>query len=263
MLPKIILTAIVAVLQAFLVSADVTPTDPGPNTVFNAGSNCNIDWLGDTSSTTAWQNMSIQFMTGSNFDMIPLTTVVENLDGTQSGSYSWTCPQVTPPAPIYFYQFTAPNTADKQWTARFTIATSSGQTVPAPDATQPGSGEQIPWGAGGLSNPSSAVPPPAYLGNGTTSSSSTSSSSTSSSGNSSSSSTPTVLSSSLPGTSPVATNVGPPVSSASGFTTVVVTTSAHSPTAPASTSSNGATPYTPFMHNWVLSICGLIITVLF
>ncbi|KAF8336217.1 hypothetical protein F5887DRAFT_850649, partial [Amanita rubescens] len=163
------LIAILAILPASLiVVADVTPTVPAPGYAANAGSNCAIGWVGDTSSSTTWKNMSIQLMTGDNYDMIPLTTVAQNQDGTTSGSFVWTCPQVTPNSAIYFYQFTSPVAVNKQWTARFTIASSSGQTTPPPNATQPGTGEAIPWGVGNLNDPSTAVPPPAYLSNGGT-----------------------------------------------------------------------------------------------
>ncbi|KAF8336222.1 hypothetical protein F5887DRAFT_848517, partial [Amanita rubescens] len=145
------------------------PAPPGPGYVANAGSQCGIEWIGDTSSSTVWKGMSIQLMTGDNFNMIPLTTVVQNLDGTKSGSFMWTCPQVsTPNSAIYFYQFTSPNTVNRQWTTRFAIASSSGQTTPPPNVTQPGTGQAIPWGIGKLNDPSKAVPPPGYLTGGST-----------------------------------------------------------------------------------------------
>jgi hypothetical protein len=69
------LIALLAILPAFLVVADVTPTAPGPGYVANAGSQCMIEWIGDTSSSTVWKSMSIQLMTGDNFNMIPLTSM--------------------------------------------------------------------------------------------------------------------------------------------------------------------------------------------
>ena len=74
MFPKIFLTAIVVALPV-LVAADATPSDPAPGAVFNAGSTCSFDWVGDTSSTTAWKGMTVQLMTGSNYNMIPLTSM--------------------------------------------------------------------------------------------------------------------------------------------------------------------------------------------
>jgi len=63
---------LVAAAAALLVRADVTPNEPGPGVVYQVGGTCHIVWLGDTVSTTAWKSMSIQLMTGDNFNMIPL-----------------------------------------------------------------------------------------------------------------------------------------------------------------------------------------------
>ncbi|PPQ95968.1 hypothetical protein CVT26_016184 [Gymnopilus dilepis] len=145
-----------------LVRADVTPLTPAPGDSFNAGTTCTTTWSGDSNSTTAWKNMAIELMTGPNLDMIHLTTVATNQDGTQSGSFSFPCPPVTINAPIYFFQYSAPGTTVKEWTTRFTIASSSGQTVAAPNATQPESNDPIPWGAGALQDPSTATPAPSF-----------------------------------------------------------------------------------------------------
>ena len=75
MFSKVLLIAILAILPAFLVVADVSPTVPAPGYIANAGSNCMIEWTGDTSSSTAWKSMSIQLMTGDNYDMVPLTSM--------------------------------------------------------------------------------------------------------------------------------------------------------------------------------------------
>lgn len=75
MFPKIFLTAIVVALPVFLIAADVTPVEPAPGALFTAGGNCNLNWDGDTSSTTAWKAMTVQLMTGSNDNMIPLTSM--------------------------------------------------------------------------------------------------------------------------------------------------------------------------------------------
>lgn len=68
--------------------------------------------------------------------------------------------QVNPYSAIYFYQFTAPGSPNKTWTTRFTIASPTGETVPPPNANQPGSNAAIPWGVGALADPSTANPPP-------------------------------------------------------------------------------------------------------
>lgn len=54
--------------------ADVTPSEPGPGSSYQAGGTCTLSWIGDAESTTAWSDMSIQLMTGSNFDMVHLTS---------------------------------------------------------------------------------------------------------------------------------------------------------------------------------------------
>ncbi|KAJ3576536.1 hypothetical protein NP233_g367 [Leucocoprinus birnbaumii] len=151
---------LVAALSSALVHAQVDPSEPSPGSVYPEGGQCPIVWGGDPSKTNTWKNMNIQLMTGDNFNMIPLTTVATGQDGTVDGKFSYPCPVVTLHAPVYFYQFTNGQTSDKQWTTRFTISTASGATTPAPNATQPGTGDAIPWGVGALANPSQAVPPP-------------------------------------------------------------------------------------------------------
>jgi len=67
-------TALLALAAPFLVVADVTPSEPGPGDIFNAGSTCHVTWLGDTDSTTVWKNMAIQLMSGSNLGMVHITS---------------------------------------------------------------------------------------------------------------------------------------------------------------------------------------------
>ncbi|KAN0109626.1 hypothetical protein V8E52_009063 [Russula decolorans] len=150
---------------ALVVFADVGPTIPDPGHIYNEGSTCQIGWTADP--TGQWKTMNIQLMTGSNVQMVPLTTVA-TVDGTTSpGTFSYPCPAVTIHAAIYFYQFSyAGNASDHLWTGRFAIADASGTTVPAPNLTQP-DGEGIPWGNGALVDPSKAVAPPSYLPGGT------------------------------------------------------------------------------------------------
>ena len=92
--------------------------------------------------------MSIFLNTGSNQDFITLQTVAAGLDGTTSDQYSWTCPDVTPNAQIYFYcaftnqfwyftylivfvpkAFSNDGAPVTTWTTRFTIADASGNVV--------------------------------------------------------------------------------------------------------------------------------------
>lgn len=70
-------------------------------------------------------------------------------------------PQVIPNSQIYFYQFTSPAANTTLWTTRFTLADASGASTPPTEATQPGTGEAIPWGTGALANPADAKPAPA------------------------------------------------------------------------------------------------------
>lgn len=150
--------AIVAMLacSALVARADPTPNSPGPGDVYNEGAQCPIGWTADT--TGVWKVMNIELMTGSNLDMVHLTTVA-TVDATATTTFSWTCPQVTPNSAIYFYQFTSPGSNVTMWTTRFAIADTTGQTTPPSQATQPG-GQAIPWGTGALSNPADAKPPP-------------------------------------------------------------------------------------------------------
>ena len=67
-------TLIAALALAGIAHAEVTPSEPGPGQVFNAGSTCTVSWEGDKESTTAWKGMAIQLMTGDNFSMVHLTS---------------------------------------------------------------------------------------------------------------------------------------------------------------------------------------------
>ncbi|KAJ3754068.1 hypothetical protein EV360DRAFT_52354 [Lentinula raphanica] len=153
----VVLLAATAFTQ--LARADVVPNTPSTG---KAGSTCTITWSGDSNSTSNWSNMAIEFMTGDNFDMVFLTTVATGLDGTKSGTYSWTCPDVTIYSAIYFYQFISPTEVENPvWTTRFAIASASGDTTTPPNDTQP-DGEAIPWGKGALVDASSASAAPAF-----------------------------------------------------------------------------------------------------
>ncbi|PWN33388.1 uncharacterized protein FA14DRAFT_116132, partial [Meira miltonrushii] len=125
----------------------VTPSAPGPGSVFKAGGQCPMEWGVGTASR--WTSMTIDLMTGDNQSMVKVTNVATNIDGTTQSSHTWTCPEVDPNAPVYFYQFTDKNGANPAWTTRFTIASDSGAVVAAPNPTQP-DGSAIPWGIGKL-----------------------------------------------------------------------------------------------------------------
>jgi hypothetical protein len=57
---------------ALVVFADVGPTIPDPGHIYNEGSTCQIGWTADP--TGQWKTMNIQLMTGSNVQMVPLTS---------------------------------------------------------------------------------------------------------------------------------------------------------------------------------------------
>lgn len=63
------LAALLPILPAF---AEPTPSEPAPGAVFNEGATCHIAWEADP--TGVWKEMSIQLMTGDNFNMIHLTS---------------------------------------------------------------------------------------------------------------------------------------------------------------------------------------------
>jgi hypothetical protein len=165
------LLALGALLASSLVRADPNPTTPGPTDVYDAGGQCTIAWVPDTTGT--WTTMNIELMTGSNTAMVFLTTVA-TVDGTNASAtpFVYPCPAVIPNSQIYFYQFSSPASADILWTTRFTLADANGQSTPPTNATQPGTNDAIPWGTGALANPADATPPP---GNATTTGNSTTS----------------------------------------------------------------------------------------
>jgi len=66
--------AFTILLTAFLARADVVPTVPGPGVIYTTGGVCHVEWDGDKDSSTVWKDMSIELMSGSNFDMVHLTS---------------------------------------------------------------------------------------------------------------------------------------------------------------------------------------------
>jgi hypothetical protein len=158
-----------------LVLADPVPSAPGPNETFNEGTNCSFAWAGDSNpASQVWKTMNVELMSGSNFAMTHLTTVASGLDGTAAGTHSFPCPQVTPNAAIYFYQFSCPASPNLTWTTRFTIADATGKSTAPAQMTQPGTNDPIPWGSGALVDPTQAVAPPPIGGATANGSSSTS-----------------------------------------------------------------------------------------
>jgi hypothetical protein len=68
--------ALTLLFTSLLARADVTPSVPGPGIVYTVGGVCHIEWEGDKDSNTVWKDMSIELMSGSNFDMIHLTSTL-------------------------------------------------------------------------------------------------------------------------------------------------------------------------------------------
>jgi len=136
-------------VAASVVSAEMIPTSPDGATVAKIGDQLTTLWTKDTSGE--WNNVTIQLMSGDNFQMIPVTTLQTGIDATTLSEYQFTVPDVSPTSKIYFLQFT-PNTGNATqvtWTTRFTIAAADGSTTPPAQQTQP-DGQAIPWGVGEL-----------------------------------------------------------------------------------------------------------------
>ncbi|GAA6005441.1 hypothetical protein JCM11491_003643 [Sporobolomyces phaffii] len=142
-----------ALTLASLARASVTPTSPGTGEeVYVAGQECSFEWTVD--ETREWKSFDVDLLTGHNFHVTNLTRVAAGVDGTDplATKFSFRCPEVDPPAPIYFYQFSQGG-EDPAWTRRFTIAAANGTTVDAPNTVQPNR-DEIPWGTGHLVNAS-------------------------------------------------------------------------------------------------------------
>lgn len=70
----ILLLAIVSTPPS-LVGAVVTLLRPDPGEKVKAGASCLVQWKGDTDSKTIWKKMSIQLMTGDNYNMVFLKSM--------------------------------------------------------------------------------------------------------------------------------------------------------------------------------------------
>ncbi|KAJ9114285.1 hypothetical protein QFC22_005737 [Naganishia vaughanmartiniae] len=148
MFPKSLFTAM-PLLAAFttLVRADVIPSSPDGSTVVKVGATAEAMWAKDMNGT--WTDVTVKLMTGDNFNMVEVTTLAENVDGTTTDSLSWMVPEVTPNSKIYFLQFSSNASITPEWTTRFTIAAADGTITDPTNSTQPG-GASIPWGTGYL-----------------------------------------------------------------------------------------------------------------
>jgi len=154
--------AIASAVALALVSS--TLAQPGPLTPLAAdvGQPCVITWTADP--TGLWKQTNIQLMSGDNENMVPVTTVT-TLDTTSGAptTFTWTCPDVTLYAPIFFYQFSHAAEPDNLiWTTRWAIDGPNGESVPAPNPTQPG-GQAVAWGVAQLKDLSQVKPAPTYI----------------------------------------------------------------------------------------------------
>ncbi|KZV96809.1 hypothetical protein EXIGLDRAFT_732375 [Exidia glandulosa HHB12029] len=149
--------AAVAILAASLalVRADIEPSEPSPGRDFQIGGDCEISWTPDPAG--AWGLTSVELMTGSNDQMIHLSTVYQfDAKTTTATSYTYPCPDVSPHSAIYFYQFTAVGmTGQPTWTGRFSI--SNNHDLVPPENTE---ADGTQWGTGALTNPALAVAAP-------------------------------------------------------------------------------------------------------
>ena len=62
----------VLIAGSALVRADPVPTAPGPGDVFKVGGQCSFTWTADTTGT--WKEMTVELMSGSNFQMNHITS---------------------------------------------------------------------------------------------------------------------------------------------------------------------------------------------
>jgi len=154
MFTKLFLAAFV--LKALLVSADPTPSVPGPGDSYKEGGDCVIEWGLD--STGKWTDMQIELKTGNNWAMVPLQAIT-TIDATKETRYVYPCPDVSPNSAIYFYEFTSSSSTEKYWTTRFTITDEDGNSTPPTEHTQP-NGDSIPWGTGTLATVNGGGSPP-------------------------------------------------------------------------------------------------------
>ncbi|KAH8110765.1 hypothetical protein DFH11DRAFT_1690629 [Phellopilus nigrolimitatus] len=192
---------VAAAIPVLAVLAEPVPTTPAPGAIYNEGADCPIAWTAD--STGTWTTMNIELMTGSNADMVHLTTVA-TVDATKATTFTYKCPTVSPNSAIYFYQFSSPaDAANLTWTGRFAIADTSGKTVPPAETT-----DGIAWGSGALADTSSASAQPTYLSQATAAPASATSGAASSSSAPAPSTTPTAV----PPTSAVPPTAAPPAS---------------------------------------------------
>ncbi|KAI9356703.1 hypothetical protein BD770DRAFT_435799 [Pilaira anomala] len=150
---KTFLSSSVALIAAFAtVEAAVFPSYPFPGSIQNEGQTYDITWTFDGKHPSS--KYTIDFMTGSNDVQYVLSNVANNVDPTAL-KYSFTTPQVSPNAAVYFFRFTG-SEGDLAWTTRFGIVGADGKLVAEEEKIQP-NGDKIPWGIGKLAGGASAT----------------------------------------------------------------------------------------------------------
>lgn len=73
------LTALATLFSAFAISVNaiVSPLEPSPGVVYRQGQMCRTNWAGDISGS--YGQMSIQLMTGNNWNMVHIDSAYLNL----------------------------------------------------------------------------------------------------------------------------------------------------------------------------------------
>lgn len=82
----------------------IAPSEPSPESSFNIGTDITATWNNTDVGTDQWTNMTIELMTGSNYNMIHLSYVATKINAMTSTSYSFKAPDVHPTSKIYFLQ---------------------------------------------------------------------------------------------------------------------------------------------------------------
>jgi len=141
MIASIVLSALAL---ARLAQAAVSPLTP---TSAQAGSSVTLEWTADPTGT--WTDMTIELMSGSNWEMVQVAPIASGINGVTQTSLAWNVPEVDPYSAIYFIQYTINNGQDPQWTTRFLIESPTDESTPPVSSIQP-DGQTIAWGVGSL-----------------------------------------------------------------------------------------------------------------
>jgi hypothetical protein len=84
--------------------AGVAPSEPSPEFVVKIGGDINSMWVLNENTDQQWTNMTIELMTGSNFNMVHLSYVGQGINAVNSTVHNFRAPMVHPTGQIYFLQ---------------------------------------------------------------------------------------------------------------------------------------------------------------